>query len=326
MRRRLISLALVAALHGGCARREPPPAPVRDTRFDVALVTGGSILDGGWNSAAYAGIKRIQQDLGAAAVHREAGAPAARHRALRELGAARLNVVFAQGREFQEAAVAAGRRFRGTVYIVSSGDLLAPNIAPLTFRIDEAAFLLGMAAGFQSKAGKGGAVANAPSAESEAAFAAFRAGAQSVRPGFVLEEALTGDARSSRAAHAAAIALIDGGADVVLQMAGEGGVGVIAACAERGAVCFAAPRNLNDRAPEAMLASAVVDVPAAMAEIASVVRGGRFTPRVFSYGMKEGIVTIAWNEELRRHIAPEAMKRIDETQAAILEGTLIVDR
>ncbi|HEY0590994.1 MAG TPA: BMP family ABC transporter substrate-binding protein [Thermoanaerobaculia bacterium] len=329
MRRSLIAALAGALIFGACAPRDPaPPPPARRDRFAAALLTSGSIADDGWDAAAYDGLRGIQAGLGAPVAHREASTPAARHEAMRLLARGGVDVLFAQGDEFQDAALAAGPLFPRTVFVVAEGDIRARNLVPLVFRVEEAAWLLGMAAGAQSTSGRAGAVA-VRSRASARALAAFRGGAQSVRPGFVLDEAWIADADDGEAARSAAIAMIDAGADVLFQMAGAASRTVVAACTERGVLCFAAPRPMNDRAPEAVLASAVVDVPAAMAEIATLVNGRRFRSGVFSYGMKEGIVAIAWNETLRRRIAPEAMKRIDETQAAILEGRfrpLLVDR
>ncbi len=321
MRGRLIAaLTGLAFLAAACGPREAPAPPPAADRFEVALLTSGSIADEGWNAAAYDGLKRIQRDLGAAAFHREARTPAARHDAMRRVAASRFDLVFAQGEGFADAAAAAGESHGDTVFVVMPGDRMAPNLAPVTYRIEDGAWLLGMTAAFQSKTGRAGIVGGARSRAAATTIAAFRAGARSVRPGFVADEVYTGDAADTQAARRAALALIDGGADVLLQIAGEAGRGVLAACSERSVLCFAAPRNLNDRAPESVLASVVVDVPAAMVEIAALVRNGRFEPHAFSYGMEEGIVTIAWNEDLRRRIPPEAMKRIDAMEAAIREG------
>lgn len=320
--RRLTATLLV--LLAACAPRETAAPRRSEERFDVALLTSGSIADEGWNAAAYEGLRRVQRELGAAAIHREVRRPASRHEEMRRLAAGGIDVVFAQGEEFQPAAVAAGRTFPRTVFVVGSGTVMAPNLAPLTFRLEEAAWLLGMAAASLSERGSGGVVGTLPSRSDAPAVAAFLGGARSVRPGFAIRTIYTGDPESSAASHRAATDLIDGGADVLLQIAGDAGRGVIAACTERGVLCFAAPRNVNDRAPGSIVASAVVDASTAMTEIAALARSDRFTPRPFSYGMKEGIVTIVWNQELRTRIPPDAVKRIDETEAAILAGRFVI--
>ena len=313
-------LLAAAILLPGCAREKPAPRPPEPERFEVALLTSGSIADEGWNAAAYQGIKRIQNELGAAALQQEVRIPADRHARMRALGESRFEVVFGHGPEFGDAARASAPSYPRTVFIVTGGDGIGPNLAPLHFRIEEATWLLGMAAASQSAGARAGAVGTSRSPATLAAFDAFRRGAQSVRGDFQVEEVFTDDPRDETAARAAAIRLIDGGAGALLHSAGEAGAGVLAACTERRIVCFAIPANQNDRAPDALLASAVADVPTAMAEIASLVRHGRFQPRLFSYGMKEGMVTVAWNEELRRRIPPDAMKRIDEAEAAMREG------
>jgi basic membrane protein A and related proteins len=319
----LLTLSVAAA---GCARERPEPPPPEPERFDVALLTSGSIGDGGWNASAYEGLRRIQQDLGAAAAHSEARTPADRHQRMKRFAASRIDVVFGHGAEFSDGALATAPSHRETVFIVTSGDRIGPNLAPLHFRLDEATWLLGMAAAFQSENAKAGGVGAVRSALSDAAFDAFRRGAESVNARFHVDEVYTNDPRDTEAARRAALEMIDGGADVLIHQAGEAGAGVLAACTERRILCFAAPRNQNDMAPDALLASAVVDAAGAMAEIAALVQRGRFKPRVFSYGMAEGMVTIVWNEELRRRIAPADMARIDEEAAAIREGRRRVQR
>ena len=57
----VLQLGCAAAALAGCGD-ETASGP---KAFRVALLTPGSVSDGGWNQAAYDGLKRIQSELGA---------------------------------------------------------------------------------------------------------------------------------------------------------------------------------------------------------------------------------------------------------------------
>lgn len=326
MKRALLVLALFAA--ASCQKPEtaaPPTTATPDTKvFRVGLLTPGSVNDGGWNAIAYEGLQRIQSELGAEVSNQETKSPAENLEAFRAYGAKGFDLAFGHGFEFQDPAKSAAKEFPATVFITTSGTTVLPNVAPMRFELEEATYLLGVIAARESKTGKAGLVGgiNLPSIAST--FLAFKAGAQSVNPKFDVREIYTGNFDDLGAAKMATLSLINAGADFILHQANEAGRGVFQACSERNVRCFGSNKNQNDLAPDVIVASAVLDVPGAMTQMARKVRDGQFQPQIQYFGMNEGVVTLQWNEKLKGGIAPETVAEIARLEEEIKAGRLKV--
>lgn len=292
----------------------------------VGLLTPGSINDNGWNAIAYEGLQRIKSRLGAEVSHQETKTPAEFEEGFRSYGARGFDLAFGHGFEFQDAALAAGKLYPGTIFITTSGSSVARNVSPMVFELEQATYLLGVIAARESKTGKAGVVGgiNLPSIAST--FLAFKAGAQSVNPKFEVKEVYTGNFDDVGAAKLATLSLINAGCDFMFHQANEAGRGVFQACSERNVRCFGSNRNQNDLAPGVIVASAVLDVPAAFVRIATLVRDKKFVPQVQWLGMREGIVSLAWNDKLKAALSPATVAEVARIEADIRNGTFQVPR
>jgi basic membrane protein A and related proteins len=327
MKRALLFASLLLA---ACeARREAVqpgtstgPAAAASKPFRVGLLTPGSIQDGGWNAIAWEGMERIKSELGAELSHQETKTPAEFEEGFRSYGAKGFDLAFGHGFEFQEAAKKAGAEFPKTIFITTSGDTIAANVAPMRFRIEEATYLLGVIAARESKTGKAGLVGgiNIPSIASS--FLAFKAGAQSVNPKFEVKEIYTGNFDDLGAAKVATLSLINAGCDFIFHQANEAGRGVFEACRERKIRCFGANKNQTELAPEVIVASAVVDVPGAYVQMAKIVKEGRFKPEVQFFGTSDGTIRVEWNDALKAQLKPETVAEVEKLTNDIKAGAL----
>jgi len=292
----------------------------------VGLLTPGSVNDNGWNAIAYEGLQRIQQELGAEISHQETKTPSEFEEGFRSYGAKGFDLAFGHGFEFQDAALKAGRLYPKTVFITTSGSSVAPNVSPMVFQLEQATYLLGIIAARESKTGKAGVVGGIKLPSIASTFLAFRAGAKSVNPKFEVKEIYTGNFDDAGAAKLATLSLINVGCDFIFHQANEAGRGVFQACSERKVRCFGSNKNQNDLAPDVILASAVLDMPSAFVYMARTVRDHRFQPHVYWLGMREGIVSLAWNARLKGTISPRTIVEVAQVQKQIREGTFQVPR
>ena len=318
--KRFLVLALVLTSCGGPRSAESEP------RMKVGLLTPGSVNDNGWNAIAYEGLQRIHQELGADISHQETKTPSEFEEGFRSYGAKGFDLAFGHGFEFQDAALKAGRQYPKTVFITTSGSSVAPNVSPMVFQLEQATYLLGIIAARESTSGKAGVVGGIKLPSIASTFLAFRAGAKSVNPNFEVKEVYTGNFDDVGAAKLATLSLINAGCDFIFHQANEAGRGVFQACSERKVRCFGSNKNQNDLAPDVIVASAVLDVPSAFVYMARTVRDHRFQPRVYWLGMREGIVSLAWNARLKGTISPYTIVQVARVQKQIREGTFQVPR
>ena len=292
----------------------------------VGLLTPGSINDNGWNAIAYEGLQRIHNELGAEVSHQETKTPAEFEEGFRSYGAKGFDLAFGHGFEFQDAAMKAGRQYPKTVFITTSGSSVAPNVAPMVFELEQATYLLGIIAARESKTGKAGVVGGIKLPSIESTFTAFEAGAHSVNPKFEVREIYTGNFDDLGDARVATLSLINAGADFIFHQANEAGRGVFQACTERKVHCFGSNKNQNDLAPDVIVASAVLDVPAAFVRMATVVRDHQFKPEIQYLGMNEGIVSLVWNDKLKATLRPETVAEVARVEQDIRSGKVKVPR
>ncbi len=321
--KRTLVLAAIAACLLACNR---PEAPAAKKAFRVGLLTPGSINDNGWNAIAYEGLQRIQKELGAEISHQETKTPAEFEEGFKSYGAKGFDLAFGHGFEFQDAALKAGKQYPKTVFITTSGSAVAPNVSSMRFELEQATYVLGIIAARESKTGKAGLVGGIKLPSIDSTFIAFKAGAKSVNPNFEVKEIYTGNFDDVGAAKVATLSLINAGCDFIFHQANEAGRGVFQACQERKVRCFGSNKNQNDMAPDVIVASAVLDVPAAFVYMARLVHDHKFTPHVYNLGQNEGIVSLVWNDKLKPTLKPDTVAEVERVQQEIRSGKVNVPK
>jgi basic membrane protein A len=148
----------------------------------VGLITPGSIGDAAWNAAAYHGLQRIRDSLSVPISHVEARTPAEQAEALRSYASQGYELVFANGFEFQDAAERISQEYPKTVFIITSGQRVRGNVAPLIFRLEEASYLAGMVAGRLTRTNVLGFVGGIELPPIKAAYLGWVNGAKAVAP------------------------------------------------------------------------------------------------------------------------------------------------
>jgi len=299
--------------------------------FRVALLTPGSIADGGWNAGAYAGLEAIRDQLGADVRHVETRTPAEFEEGFRDFAQRGFALVFGHGFEYQDAAAKVGSEFPGTIFITTSGDTLRPNVAPMVFELEQATYLAGFLGARMSQTGKLGLVGGIDLPSIRSTFVAFRAGALAARPEISVREVFIGNFDDTAAAREAALALLEEGADVLLHQANDAGRGVFRAVSDRAAAgarvfAFGTNRDQNAMAPDVVLASATLDIPAAFVEVARRVRDGAFTAAPLRLGMRDGIVAFVVNPALRERIPASVQAELADLERRIRAGEIQVPR
>jgi basic membrane lipoprotein Med (substrate-binding protein (PBP1-ABC) superfamily) len=320
------ALAPLLCLALSCSAQE-----AADGSFRVALLTPGSISDGGWNAGAYQGLVAIHEQLGAQVRHVETRTPADFEEGFRDFASRGFQLVFGHGFEYQEAAAEVGAEHPGTIFITTSGNTLRDNVAPMVFELEQATYLCGVLAARMTRSGTLGLVGGIDLPSIRSTFVAFRAGVEATRPDVEVREVFIGNFDDTAAAREAALALLEEGADLLLHQANDAGRGVFRAVSDRAGegarvYAFGTNRDQSEMAPDVVLASATLDIPAAFVEVARRVRDGRFVPKPLRLGMAEGIVALAINPALRDRIPPEVQAELAALEARIRAGELEVPR
>ena len=328
-RRHLLPLSVLACLPlavAGCSHTtdnaaEPPSA---SSRFKVALLTSGSITDGGWDQSGYDGLQKIKQDTGAQVANQEGVKADEIEGDFREFASHGYNVVFGHGEEYVVPAVKVAPQFPNTVFITTGGDKSGPNYAPIQIATQEGTYLQGMEAAMVSKTGKGGLVGGKEQPLVKLAADAFAAGAHAVNPQFQFKPIYIDSWSDTAAAKAATEALLGSGADVIAHNCDAAAPGVFqAADGKPGVYTFGVNADQNKQASN-VLSSAVSDIPSAFDAVAKSVQDHSFRGKPVVLGLKSGAVRLVDNPALASVIPPTGEAEIKRAEQRIIAGTLKV--
>lgn len=317
MGRRLAGL-VVGFLVLGCGRRGTEPTGLR-----VALITPGSIADAAWNAGAFEGLQQIKDSLGVVVSHQEARTPGAQEEALRAYAADGYSLIFGHGFEFQQPAERVSAEHPKAVFIVTSGERVQGNVAPLVFRIEEGTFLAGMMAGALTKTGKIGFIGGIELPPIKRGYQGWVAGAQRMNPSVETRVAYLNTFDDAAAGREAALAMIQVGVDLFHHNADEAGKGIFQAAKEHpGVFVFGANADQRGLAPERVYGSAIIDLPRAFLAVAREVKSGTFVPKVESFGLAGGVIRYVANPGLAASIPASLVAKVVAAGDSIVAGTL----
>jgi basic membrane protein A and related proteins len=342
----LTALALLSAfIFIGCGRNEEnttPPAnsnnpssgtsatPISDLK--VALVTPGPVSDAGWNAGAYKGLEAVKAETGAEISHVEAKTPGEQEENLRAFASKKYHIVFAHGAEFEAMALKMESEFPNTQFIISSGRKVGKNTTPIILQLEDGAYLLGMLAAGMSKTGKIAAVGAMDIVPVKSVFHAFEAGAKAVNPDItVVPPVYTGSWDDPNKAKQQTLALLDQGADVIIQDVDAAAPGVYDAVKERNKpdkpiYALGTNSDQNILAPDVILASAPIYSDKAFVLIAKQVKEGKYTPSDTPFDMKSGVIDFILNPQIEAKIPAVLKTKIEEARKQITDGSLKVPK
>ena len=291
--------------------------------FKAALLTTGSVTDGGWDQSAYTGLQQVKKDLGAQVANQEGVKADEIAGDFREFASNGYNVVFGHGEEYSTPAAKVAPQFPKTVFITTGGDKSGPNYAPIQIATQEGTYLQGMEAALVSKAGKGGFVGGVEQPLVKQAAAAFAAGAHAINPMFQFTPIYIGSWTDTTAAKAATQTLLNSGADVIAHNCDAAATAVFQTANKPGVYTFGVNADQNAQAAN-VLSSAVSDIPQAFETVAKSVQNHTFNGKPVVLGLKSGAVRLVDNPKLAAAIPAAGKAKVAQAEQQIAAGTLKV--
>ena len=327
--RRALVAALVLSLATSACGADPDSTDADDSPA-VALLTAGPVSDAGWYAGAYEGLQLIGDSLGFRISHQQTRTPAEFDEAFISYAEAGYGLIFGHGFEYQDAADRVSTQYPDATFVVSSGSRASANVVPIIFGLHEASYLAGMAAGAVTATGTVGMVGGVEIPSAKGTFIAFEAGVKAVLPDAAVLETFIGSWDDVAAAKEAASAQLRQGADVLIHNVDAASFGFFQAVREARegggtAWAFGMNRDQNDVAPDVIVGSAMIDIPAVFLRTALDWRAGTLSgPSLV--GLVGGAVEFVPNPAQEGLIPADALARIDEARQAIIDGVLEVPK
>lgn len=276
----LILLSLAGC--GGETATEPSNSGGGSDKLKVCLLLPGSLNDGGWNAAAYAGLMELQTE-GYEVAFTESIPIAGIEEAMRNYAHEGYDLIIGHGAEFGEPALRVAPEFPDSYFYVSGKmpdgvavEDLPANTGFMDMKEYEAAYLAGIVAGGLTQSNVIGYVAGLEIPAQLANMAGFVQGVALSNPEAKVYGVVTGTFEDPARGKEAAMAQIDMGADIICQTADSTGMGAIEACLERDIKIIGYGGDQYELAPDLMVTCFMTDNKHAVELQAERIENGTF--------------------------------------------------
>lgn len=316
----VLTLALTAgSLWAGGSKEEAKPAPAK-AKMVMAMVTNQSGLgDQSFNDAAWEGLAQAEAKFGVERKVLESREQAQYVPNLSTLAEQKASLIIGVGFMIKDAVAEAAKMFPGSNFVMIDGTIPLPNVASISFKENEAAFLVGAIAAKVSKTGVIGFVGGVSTPVTNRMEAGYRAGAMTANPAIKVLVSYAGSFADPAKGEEMAVPQYDQGAEVIFQVAGQTGLGVINAAKKKNKFVIGVDRDQNYLAPTNVLTSMIKRVDSAVLGACSMVVNGTFKGGDYFYGLKEQAVDFATTGNL---IPKDVVDYANMLRGKILSGEI----
>jgi basic membrane protein A and related proteins len=288
-------------------------------KLKVALLLDGPVNDGGWNEYAYNGLVSIGKKYSCETAYSENVQRADMETVFSDYAARGFNVIAAHGYEFTDAAKTVAANYPKSIFIVThaSAGFSGTNTASIQFNEEQIAFVLGVLAGASTKSNKIAGFGGYEIPAISIPFQAFTLGAKAVNPNVDVTVSYLDTWTDVAKMKEAAIAAIDGGADIVLPIAVGANAGGFDAVKEKKIWGVGYSGDASTFAPDNVLGSAIIDTGGAIEQTIDKIVDGTFTGTDYWYGIKDGTLYMT---DFNSSVSKEVQDQVKEWFEKIKSG------
>lgn len=315
----LLAFTLVLTACGPAAEAE------EDEGVTAALLTPNPLGDRSFIDSAARGIDRANEELPVTAVVIETQGIAEHESALRSAIAQGYDVIMPLAWD-AELLLTIAAEFPEQKFASPSevfADELPDNLIAFQINVHESSFLAGLIAGSLTESKIVGAVVGGDAPGLNQFFYGYKQGVLEVCPDCdVMVSYLGFDFSNPTLGKETAAAQYDAGADIVFQIAGRSGEGVLAASQEYGLYSIGVDSNQDFVAPGHVIVSMIKRVDITTFMPIEMVLDGTFQGGFMEIGMADGAAGLSWDEGSTtfRDEGPEDMvAQLDDVEALVEE-------
>ncbi len=307
------------------------------TKAAIAYDIGGR-GDQSFNDAAYAGLKKAEEDLGVKGSEAEPSSgegDADKVQRLTSLARAGNNPVIGVGFAYAPAIEKVAKQFPNTTFgIIDDTSVTGPNIANMVFNEEQGSYLAGVAAAKASKTGTVGFIGGVEVPLIKKFEAGYVQGVKDTNPkAKVLTQYLTQPPNFDGFAKpdlgkAAAEGQLDKGADVIYAAAGLAGSGAIEAASKAGKWAIGVDSDQYNQAglasyKDAILTSVTKDVSDSVYNLIKSVNDGKPQTGEVRYGLATDGVGLADSNPKYKEMT-DLIAAVDKAKQDIIDGKITV--
>jgi basic membrane protein A len=340
-----VALTGVVALGGGCGPKpggaggdstKTAGGPASNVHVGLVFDVGGR-GDQSFNDAAYAGLERAMAELNIPkenVEYIEPGEGGDRESALRQLANGPYDVIFGIGFLFSDDVLAVAKDFPAKKFAcvdmnVPADGALPPNVVALKFKEEEGSYLVGALSGLLSKSHKLGFVGGMQIPLIKKFEAGYVAGVKKVAPETSVDVKYAGVDGSAfknpTKGKELALAIYNGGADIIYHASGSTGLGVFEAAREKDKLAIGVDSDQQSAMPGHVLTSMVKRVDVAVYNTIKDVQNGTFPGgQTHVFGLKDGGVDYVYDDKNKAMIPDAIHTQVEDLRKQIVAGSIAV--
>nr|WP_297357164.1 BMP family ABC transporter substrate-binding protein [uncultured Caldimonas sp.] len=327
----LSSLVAAAAL-AGCGKKEeaPAPAPTPVTEapapkaepLKIAFAYVGPVGDAGWTYAHDRGRKEIEAEFGDKIVTsyvENVPEAADAERVIRDMVGQGNKLVFGTTFGYMEPMLKVAADHKDVKFEHATGYKTADNMRTYDSRTYEGAYMAGVIAGKMTKSNTLGVVASHPIPEVIRNINSFTLGAQSVNPKVKTKVVWVYTWYDPAKEGDAAQALLNQGADVLMQNTDSSAV--LQTAEKAGKLAFGWDSDMSSFGPNAHLGSAVINWGPYYKKAVADVLNNTWSTEQNWWGVKEGAIDLV---SISDKVPAETKEQIEKIKAGLKDGSFAI--
>ncbi|MCL4458442.1 MAG: BMP family ABC transporter substrate-binding protein [Chloroflexi bacterium] len=299
----------------------PTAVPKKEVR--VAEVFFGALGDRSYNDYAMKGLKRAKEKLGVNFDYVETKVFAEIEGYMRDLArTGKYDLIIFAGNIGEPVLKKLSAEFPNQKFLTITAMVDAPNIASYDFKMEEAAFLLGVVAGRITKTNVTGFIGGVQIPQMKKYGGGFEAGLRWVNPKAQLLTTFVGSWDDPVKGQDLALAQYANKADIIFTIAGASGLGVIEAGKKQNkyVIGFMDQRYL---APDNILLCYVANMDIVVYNVIEQVVKGTFKPGRFYLGLKENGVWVTI-DDAHPLVTAAIKKEVEDLKQKVVSGEIVV--
>lgn len=326
---RIAALSVVAASAlVACGKKEEakPAAAASAPKADplkIAFAYVGPVGDGGWTFAHDNARKALEKEFGdkiATSFVEKVPESADAERVMRDMVAQGNKVIFGTTFGYMDPMLKVAADHKDVKFEHATGYKNADNMRVYDSRTYEGAYMAGVIAGKMTKSNVLGVVGSVPIPEVVRNINSFTLGAQSVNPKVKTKVVWVGDWFNMPKETEAATALINGGADVLMQNTDSSAV--LQTAEKMGKRAFGWDSDMSAYGPKAHLGSAIINwTPYYIKAVRDVLENKWATGDKTWWGHKEGAIDMV---SIAADVPDDVKKKVDEVKAGLKDGSFSI--
>ena len=290
----------------------------------VGLITDvGGIHDHSFNETSWKGLEKAKTDFGVEINYLESKTDADYTSNIETFVDEEYDLIICVGFKLAEATKKAAEAHPETKFAIidDASNATLPNVTCLTFKQEQASYLVGYVAGLMTKTNNVGFVLGMASDMMNKFGYGYLAGVYAANPKATVQQINANNFADPAIGKTSATTMITKGADIIFHAAGGTGVGVIQACQEAKKYAIGVDTDQSSLAPDTVITSAMKSVDNAVYDSVKQLVEGTLKGGEVVYDLAKGGVDIAPTTNL---LSEDVLKKVEEVKAKILSGEVVV--